>query len=90
MGRLHGCAGGMASGFLESSLDCVEGVKGTVDRKTGDGTRLECKISVNQFHMEMYRVRVMAYKQGPGPEGDQWLRFVLSSHSGMLSESITG
>lgn len=44
----------MASGFLETGLDRVEGVEGAVDREAGDGTGLECKISVNQFHMDVY------------------------------------
>ena len=37
----------MASGFLETGLDRVEGVEGAVDREAGDSTGLECKISAH-------------------------------------------
>jgi len=43
----------MASGFLETGLDCVEGIEGAVDRETGDGTRLECKLSAYPIHVEV-------------------------------------
>lgn len=80
----------MASGFLETGLDRVEGVEGAVHREASDGTGLECKISVNQFHMDVYIVTVTAYKQRSGPKRDQCLCFVLLSHGGMAIESMIG
>ena len=34
-------AWGMAASFLESGLDCVERVEGTVDGEAGDGSGLD-------------------------------------------------